>query len=65
MDSLHHRHPIHVESAETASSVARQLAEGLVAYNEAHAGPRNTQEFTLSARDSGGTLIEGLTAELF
>lgn len=46
-------------------AVAAELAAALGAWNEAQAGPRNTERFTLSVRGANGELLGGLVGEMF
>lgn len=39
----------------------RQLYDGLRAYNERHAGPHGGKDLMITARDTDGTLLGGLT----
>ena len=45
--------------------VAAELAAALQAWNEAQAGSRNTQHFTLSVRGANDELLGGLVGEMF
>jgi GNAT superfamily N-acetyltransferase len=53
-----------VEERE-ASEVTDRVREGLARYNEPVAGPRGTRSLVLSATDSHGDVIGGLTGKTF
>jgi GNAT superfamily N-acetyltransferase len=47
------------------AAVAAELDARLTRFNEARGGPLRTRHVALTVRDDGGTMIAGLTAEVF
>jgi ribosomal protein S18 acetylase RimI-like enzyme len=47
------------------AAVAAELEARLTRFNEAQAGPLRTRHVALTVRDDGGTMVAGLTAEIF
>jgi GNAT superfamily N-acetyltransferase len=47
------------------AAVAAELDARLTRFNEAQAGPLRTRHVALTVRDHSGTMVAGLTAEIF
>jgi len=50
---------------DNLAEVAADLGARLTRFNEIHAGPLGTRHIALTARNEGGAIIAGLTAEAF
>jgi len=54
-----------VEEKRSARAVAGRIRSGLIAYNVAKVGAPDYRRLVLSARDSAGRIVGGLTGELY
>ena len=54
-----------VEEKGRARVVARQIRDGLIAYNASKVGPPRYRPLVLSARDAKGRLVGGLSGQLY
>jgi GNAT superfamily N-acetyltransferase len=50
---------------ENLAAVAAELGARLTRFNEAQVGPLRTRHVAFTVRDPGGTIVAGLTAEVF
>src|SRR3954468_981844 len=57
-------HPITSED-HNAPAVSTALGNHLTRFNEDHAGPLRTRHIALTVRETDGTMIAGLTGEIF
>ena len=60
------RKPPHiVEEKRAARAIAGRIRKGLIAYNVSKVGKPDYRRLVLSARDSAGRIVGGLTGELY